>query len=305
MPVEMTLDHLGPMARTVRGIAEVLEVVAGPDGEDPRQVGSRPFRPGELTGRLDGEVSGLRVGMISEGFGWPGLSDPQVDAAVREASLSLRTLGCRVETVSIPMHRDAAHIISPIMSQGSTTLMLHGDTMGNNWRGRYLTDLQEFFHENWSSRAKEISLSAKVDLLAGEYALQAGGAPYYGMAQNLIPVLTDQYDRALAGHDLLVMPTLPMMPREFIRNELDADEFTAWALNMSANNYAANLTGHPALSVPCAVIDGLPVGIMIVGPRGHDLEVLRLGDAFQRRLFEMPPPLPPNGHQHLHMQLKE
>src|SRR5262249_25531021 len=102
MPIELTLDHVGPMTATVEDNALLLEVLAGPDGLDPRQYGdaiARPYR--EALGR---GAAGLKIAVVEEGFGHP-QSLPQVDAVVRAAAERYRGLGAAVETVSVPMHR--------------------------------------------------------------------------------------------------------------------------------------------------------------------------------------------------------
>src|SRR6202044_895970 len=106
MPIELTLDHTGPMTATVEDNALLLEVLAGPDGLDPRQYGGRgkPYRDA-----LGQGVQGLRIGIVDEGFGHP-QSQAQSDAVVREAADRLRGLGAVVESVSIPMHLAGAAI---------------------------------------------------------------------------------------------------------------------------------------------------------------------------------------------------
>src|SRR4051795_9396507 len=102
MPIELTLDHTGPMTATVEDNALLLEVWAGPDGLDPRQYGAaaKPYREA-----LGGGAGGLRIAVVEEGFGHS-QSMPQVDAIVREAAGRFGGLAATVETVSIPMHRD-------------------------------------------------------------------------------------------------------------------------------------------------------------------------------------------------------
>src|SRR6266566_3286452 len=107
MPIELTLDHTGPMTATVEDNALLLEVLAGPDGLDPRQYGgavAKSYR--EALGR---GVAGLRIAVVEEGFGHS-QSTPQVDAIVRDAAERLKGLGASVDTLSIPMHLQGAAI---------------------------------------------------------------------------------------------------------------------------------------------------------------------------------------------------
>ena len=123
-PIENTLDHLGPITRTVRDAALMLGVLAGPDGLDPRQRAAAP--PLDFTSALDAGVQGLRLGVLAEGFGFPGLSEPAVDETVRAAIGTLSGAGARISPVSIPWHRDAMSVWNVIATDGVVTQMVTG-----------------------------------------------------------------------------------------------------------------------------------------------------------------------------------
>src|SRR5438046_9714134 len=90
-PIELTLDHTGPIGASVADVALLLEAIAGPDGLDPRQAGAPA--PEAYSKALTGDVSGMRIGVVDEGFGWAGLSEPAVDDAVRAAARSFARRG--------------------------------------------------------------------------------------------------------------------------------------------------------------------------------------------------------------------
>ena len=130
----MTLDHLGPITRTVADAGLVLGVLAGADGLDPRQ-------PPDVTGgdysaalvgpsRVCGSGSSLRVSVL------PDVSQPGVDEAVRAAIEQLRGAGCIVADVSVPWHRDAIHVWNVIATEGATAQMIDGNAYGMNYKGR-------------------------------------------------------------------------------------------------------------------------------------------------------------------------
>src|SRR5580700_7530589 len=100
MPIELTLDHTGPMTRNVRDNALLLEVLAGADGLDPRQ--GTP-KVSSYTEALGGGVRGLRIGVVKEGFGHPS-SEADVDAKVKAAAALFKKLGATVDEISVPMH---------------------------------------------------------------------------------------------------------------------------------------------------------------------------------------------------------
>ncbi len=206
-PIELTLDHTGPMARTVADVALLLEVIAGPDGLDPRQ---RVDLKGEAYARaLPGDVRGLRLGIVQEGFGW---------------------------------------------------------------------------------EANDLSETVKLVMLLGRYMQDHYHGRYYAKAQNLARSLTAAYDAALRNCDLLVMPTLPLKATPIPPAGASREEYTDRALQMLPNTCPFDVTGHPALNVPCGMSGGLPVGMMLIGRIGDDATVLRAADAFQRQIFAAPTP---------------
>jgi amidase len=141
-PIELTLDHLGPIAASVRDTALLLEAIAGEDGLDPRQ---RDVRVDGYVASLDRGATGLRVGVVREGFGWEGLSEPDVDEAVRAAAGRFAGLGATVREVSVPMHLDGIHVWNAIAVEGAAMLMVRGNAMGTNWKGHYTTSLLDAY----------------------------------------------------------------------------------------------------------------------------------------------------------------
>ena len=207
-PIELTLDHLGPITRTVVDAALVLGVLAGADGLDPRQPPE--VRGDDYTGALDGSVDGLRVGVVTEGFGIPDLSQPGVDDAVRGAIEQLRSAGCKVADVSVPWHGDAMHVWNVIATEGATAQMVDGNAYGMNYQGLYDPELIAHYGRQWRERAARFSETVKLVVMAGRYTIDTGYGQHYAMARNLAYELRHAYDDALAEHDVLVMPTLPM-----------------------------------------------------------------------------------------------
>ena len=278
-PIELTLDHTGPMARTVADVAVFLEAIAGPDGLDPRQ---RDVRTDKYTEAIKGSVSGLRLAIVKEGFGWEGASEKDVDQMVQDAIHKLERLGAKVTTISLPMHRDGIHIWNAIAVEGATMLMVRGNSMGTNWKGHYTTSLLDVFAKGWQSRADDLSETTKLVVMLGQYMQDNYHGRYYAKAQNIARSLRGAYDEALQQADLLVMPTLPMKATPIPSPTASREEYVARALEMIPNTCPFDVTGHPALTVPCGMSGGLPVGMMLVGRHWEDGTVLRAGHAFEQ-----------------------
>jgi amidase len=286
-PIELTLDHLGPMARSVRDCARMLEVIAGDDGLDPRWSGGTVEA---YVQELDRGADGLRVGILTEGFDWPGASEPDVDEAVRAAAATFDGLGATVGEVSVPVHRDGLAIWNAIAIEGATELMVKGNAMGTNWRGHYTTDLLDFYGRARAARSGDYSPTVKLTMLVGEYMAQRYSRHYYAKGQNLSRMARAQYDEALEQYDVLVMPTTAMKALKSPAPDASVPEIIAAALANLHNTAVFDATGHPALSVPCGLSQGLPVGMMLVGRHNDDATVLRAGHAFEEARGELPAP---------------
>ena len=276
-PIERTLDHLGPMARNVEDCAVMLEVIAGADGLDPRQIG---VRTEDYTDALNPDLTGFRVGVLEEGFGISGLSEADVDQAVRDATQALAKSGATVESVSVPMHGDGLVLWSAIAYEGATECMVNGDSHGSNWRGHYATDMIDFFGRARRARGQDFPDTVKLTVLIGEYMRERYNYHYYAKAQNLSRGLAEAYNSVLSDFDVLVLPTTAMKP--MLRpTGSDLGEYFGAALGNLYNTAPFDVTGHPAMSVPAGMSEGLPVGMMIVGKHFDDSTVLRVAFAHQ------------------------
>jgi amidase len=281
-PIEITVDHTGPMAKTVEDCALFLEVLAGPDGMDPRQ--DRGHLQGEAyTQKLTGDVNGLKVGIVKEGFGVPGVSEAEVDRIVRESAMRLKDAGAaEVVEVSIPMHAEAGNIAFGIYADGALQLMIQGNGMGTNWKGHHFTKLKEFSGRSFRTRANDFSVAVKLVILLAHYLQDKYAGRYYAKARNISRLLVQDYDDALGKVDLLVMPTTPQLPTKLPPADAGKGEIIGHIWAMLGNCMATNVTGHPAISVPCGEVGGLPVGMMMIGRYGEDATVLRGAHAFEQ-----------------------
>ncbi|MCY3769250.1 MAG: amidase [Gammaproteobacteria bacterium] len=276
-PIEQTIDHVGPVTCNVADNALFLEILAGEDGLDPRQYKPSVHR---YTDALGQGAGGLRIGILQEGFDRPE-SEPDVDAKVRQAIRQLEGLGARVEKTSIPGHLEGPAFWTAIAVEGLQDLMMHGNSSGTNYRGLFMPNLTDFF-SNWRLRADELSSSLKVCMFLGEYFQTRYRGRFYGKAQNLVRWLRAQYDQAFRKYDLLVMPTLPMKAREIPPPDAPLELSVQRAFEMVGNTCPFNACGYPAMTVPCGMSEGLPVGMMLVADHYGELTIYRAAHAFEQ-----------------------
>jgi amidase len=287
-PIELTIDHLGPITRTVADAALMLNVLAGRDGWDPRQPAD--LRPEDYVAALGRDVAGLRAGLVTEGFGIPDLSEPRVDDTVRAAADRLREAGMAVEEVSVPWHRHAMHVWNVIATDGAAVQMVDGNGYGWNWDGLYDPELIAYYGRQRREVADNWSETVKLVALGGRYSVENYQARHYAMARNLVFEVRRRYDEALSSFDVLVMPTLPMVATPLVTPSDSRETYIARALEMIPNTAPFDISGHPAISVPAGLADGLPVGMMIVGKRFDDATCLRVAHAFESLAGGFPAP---------------
>jgi amidase len=280
--LDHTIDSTGPMATSVKGCARVLEAIAGYDPLDPRQ--ERPVETETYTDAIGKTVDDLTVGALREGFETEGANEA-VHGAVREAVDRLAALGATVTDVSVPWHPDGAALSTAIITEGIAMNVQH-DGVTPFSRGYQDVGFADAFGKARRVRGDDISLRVKARLVFGDYLGDEYQHRYYARAQNLARELTRAYDEAFADVDVLALPTW-----NDVAPELDTiDSYDAavrateesWETTSSSTTSQFNVSGHPALTVPCGTVDGLPVGLQLVGERFDERTLFRVADAFER-----------------------
>lgn len=281
MPISYSVDHCGPICSNVENVARLLTAIAGDDGHDPRTINARPA---DFTAALGKGARGLRIAILREGFGHPtgDSRSSATDAKVREAIAEFSVLGASVDEVSVPMHYDGPHIWTGVILEGAAEMMIKGFAMGNNWMGYYTTSLQEAFARGWKSQPDDVSETVKLVLLLGEYMHRNYHNRYHAKAQNLRGLLRSAYDTVLGDYDLMAMPTIPFPATRIPPPDAPRETYVDAALNMQQNTCPFDVSGHPALTIPCAKIDGLPIGLMLVGKHFDELTLIRAAEAFEK-----------------------
>ncbi len=281
-PIEPTMDHAGPMARNVRDVARMLDAIAGADPDDPRQGGV--LRPVSYSADLGSSPKGLKIALLREGFSWPGASEEPVNTIVREAARKWEDLGATVTEISLPEHRWGIDVMIVIGTEGGWRTMFAQEGAVMGWRGFYPTSMMQAFAAGRRARGDEIYPSAKILALMGQHLHQRYRGQHYARAQNAGRVLRRAYDRALAEFDLLVMPTIPFLPRPFPLEPLSTEDKIRRANEPLLNTAPFNITGHPALSLNAGFAEGLPVGLMMAGRHWREKPLLEAAHALETAL---------------------
>lgn len=281
IPIDPSIDHLGPMANSAADTALLLDAIAGDDdGRDPRQ--RHAPRAYSSSSALDGGVSGLRIGVLVEGFE-PDI-DERVGEEVRQAACRFAELGAVVEDVSIPEHRWALPVHTAIILQGAAQHMLRGLGLGVVGKGYYDGRLAGALSRGLMRRGDSLAPGVKLAGAVGSHLWDAHQGAYYAKAQNLARTMASRYDSALKRHDLLLLPTTLVTAQRFPKPGLDplAAFLDGSDARLVSNTCSFNQTGHPALTMPIGPPDALPVGLTLVARHLEDHLALRAAHAFER-----------------------
>ena len=252
-PLSWCLDHPGPMTRTVEDAALAMNVIAG---YDPRDAATANVPVPDYTSALMGDARGLRIGVVKEYF------ETEVDAGVADlaqrAIAELGELGAEIVDVSLPMYQYAQPISNAILSAEATAahqdaLLNHGDKLYPQVRDR---------------------LEEGLFISAGEYL----------RAQQARQVFCAQVDDLLREVDLLAGPVEPVTAPAILERRIEVGgEWLPAVPMLTKYTRVYNITGSPAISLPCGFADdGLPVGLHLAGRNFDELTVLRAAYAYQQ-----------------------
>ena len=276
-PIEAFIDHVGPMSNTVRDNALLLEVIAGPDEFDHRHTHTHPK---DYVAAIDKGVKGLRIGIVKEGFGLPS-SEADVDSKVRASAALFKALGVTVDEISVPAHALGGAAWSPVGIDGLTNTVLHTQGFGIGRNDHYMTSMMEWLYAR-RDRIDEVPPNVKLLTMVGSYIIERYGYAYYGKSVNRVRRVRAGYDAALANYDALLMPTTPMKAQPMPSPDCSVTEWCQRAMEMLTNTCSTDATHHPAISVPCGMSEGLPIGMMLIGKHFDEATLYRLAHAFEQ-----------------------
>ena len=200
---------------------------------------------------------------------------------MREAAQRFARLGATVAEVSVPTHGLGFAVWAGIRGDAACITLLEMNGAGIAHEGLYVTSLIDAAMA-WRSRADEFADTLKIASIFSKYTLDRYGGRYYAKAQNLRRRLRAAYDAALAAHDLLLLPTVPMKATPIPAKGAPPQEITRRSWEPTRNTCPFNVTGHPAISLPCGMEDGLPIGLMLVGRHYDETTIYRAAAAFER-----------------------
>ena len=250
-----SLDVPGPFTKSVQDTKLILEWISGPDGYDSNCV---PHLPG-VKAHLEGGLKGLKIGVPEEYFG-EGL-DPEVEKVVKKAIKKLGELGAEIMQVNLPHTEYGVAVYYIIMASEVSS------------------NLARFDGIRFGSSREDFGAEVKRRIMLGTFTLSSGYFDdYFIKAAKVRTLLKLDFEKAFEKVDVIVGPVSPSVAWNF--KEKTSDPLKMYLSD--AYTIPANLAGIPGLSVPCGFVNGLPVGLQILGKFMDDETVLSVGEVYQK-----------------------
>ncbi|HET9285337.1 MAG TPA: Asp-tRNA(Asn)/Glu-tRNA(Gln) amidotransferase subunit GatA [Candidatus Angelobacter sp.] len=264
-----SLDHIGPLTRTVKDAAIILRVIAG---RDPLDSTSADVPVPDYEVDLAKPVSGLKIGVPQEYFG-EGL-DPEVRTAVEAGIDKLLAAGCEIIPISLPHSKYAIPTYYVIATAEASANLARFDGVCYGHRSKNARTLSEMYRR---SRDEGFGPEVKRRIMLGTYALSSGYYDaYYQKAQRVRALITRDFQEALQKVDAIVTPTAPTPA--FKLGEKTDDPLAMYLADIYT--VTADLAGVPGISVPCGKAQsGLPIGLQVLGRHFDEATVLRVAAA--------------------------
>ena len=267
-----SLDQAGPMARSAEDAAMMLNAMCGVDSGDST---SADVSVPDFTASLNRPIAGLRIGLPREYFG--GDLDPDLAAHIHKALSELEAEGAQLVDIDLPHTRQAIatyYVIAP--AEASANLSRY-DGVRFGHRCDNPADLMDLYER---SRSEGFGAEVQRRILVGTYALSAGFYDaYFKKAQQVRRVISDDFQRAFSQVDVIAGPTAPSIA--FHHGEKAADPIAMYMEDVYT--LSVNLAGLPGMSVPAGLINGMPIGLQLIGRAFDEQTLLRAGHCFQQR----------------------
>lgn len=267
-----SLDQIGPLTKNVEDAAYVLQSIAG---YDPQDSTSANVDIPDYLSALTGEVKGLRIAVPREYLG-AGVA-PQVKERVIAALKVLGSLGAVWEEVSMPHTEYAVATYYLLASSEASSNLARFDGVRYGVRTDNAENLLDLYVQ---SRSEGFGPEVKRRIMLGTYALSSGYYDaYYLKAQKVRTLIKKDFDNVFERYDVVIGPTAPTPA--FKLSEQTSDPLTMYLNDILT--IPVNLAGLPAISIPCGLADGLPVGLQIIGKALDESTVLRVAHAFEQQ----------------------
>ncbi|KHD85446.1 Asp-tRNA(Asn)/Glu-tRNA(Gln) amidotransferase subunit GatA [Heyndrickxia ginsengihumi] len=266
-----SLDQIGPITRTVEDNAYLLQAISG---VDPHDSTSANVEVPNYVQALTGDIKGLKIAVPKEYLG-EGVSE-EARQSVLSALKVLEGLGATWEEVSLPHSKYGVATYYLLASSEASSNLARFDGVRYGYRTPNAKNLEELYKK---TRSEGFGEEVKRRIMLGTFALSAGYYDaYYKKAQQARTLIKKDFDDILEKYDVIIGPTTPTPA--FKIGEIVDDPLTMYANDILT--IPVNLAGVPGISVPCGFVNGLPLGLQIIGKHFDESTVYRVAHAFEQ-----------------------
>ncbi|HEP1291193.1 Asp-tRNA(Asn)/Glu-tRNA(Gln) amidotransferase subunit GatA [Streptococcus pyogenes] len=265
-----SLDQIGPFAPTVKENAQLLNVIASSDVKDAT---SAPVRIADYTSKIGRDIKGMKIALPKEYLG-EGI-DPEIKETVLAAAKQFEALGATVEEVSLPHSKYGVAVYYIIASSEASSNLQRFDGIRYGFRADDAKNLDEIYV---NTRSQGFGDEVKRRIMLGTFSLSSGYYDaYFKKAGQVRTLIIEDFDKVFADYDLILGPTTPTVA--FGLDTLNHDPVAMYLADLLT--IPVNLAGLPGISIPAGFVDGLPVGLQLIGPKYTEETIYQAAAVFE------------------------
>ncbi|NQI70961.1 Asp-tRNA(Asn)/Glu-tRNA(Gln) amidotransferase subunit GatA [Streptococcus suis] len=265
-----SLDQIGPFSQTVKENAQLLNVISGHDVKDAT---SNINEIADFTSKIGQDIKGMKIALPKEYMG-EGI-DPQVKETILKAAKHLESLGAIIEEVSLPHSKYGVAVYYIIASSEASSNLQRFDGIRYGFRAEDATNLDEIYVK---TRSQGFGEEVKRRIMLGTFSLSSGYYDaYFKKAGQVRTLIIQDFEKVFADYDLILGPTAPTVA--FGLDTLNHDPVAMYLADLLT--IPVNLAGLPGISIPAGFVEGLPVGLQLIGPKYSEETIYQVAAAFE------------------------
>lgn len=265
-----SLDQIGPFSQTVKENAQLLNVISGHDVKDAT---STINEIADFTSKIGQDIKGMKIALPKEYMG-EGI-DLQVKETILKAAKHLESLGAIIEEVSLPHSKYGVAVYYIIASSEASSNLQRFDGIRYGFRAEDATNLEEIYVK---TRSQGFGEEVKRRIMLGTFSLSSGYYDaYFKKAGQVRTLIIQDFEKVFANYDLILGPTAPTVA--FGLDTLNHDPVAMYLADLLT--IPVNLAGLPGLSIPAGFVEGLPVGLQLIGPKYSEETIYQVAAAFE------------------------
>ncbi|HFI0645951.1 TPA: Asp-tRNA(Asn)/Glu-tRNA(Gln) amidotransferase subunit GatA [Streptococcus suis] len=265
-----SLDQIGPFSQTVKENAQLLNVISGHDVKDATSTINEIT---DFTSKIGQDIKGLKIALPKEYMG-EGI-DPQVKETILKAAKHLESLGAIIEEVSLPHSKYGVAVYYIIASSEASSNLQRFDGIRYGFRAEDATNLDEIYVK---TRSQGFGEEVKRRIMLGTFSLSSGYYDaYFKKAGQVRTLIIQDFEKVFADYDLILGPTAPTVA--FGLDTLNHDPVAMYLADLLT--IPVNLAGLPGISIPAGFVEGLPVGLQLIGPKYSEETIYQVAAAFE------------------------